>query len=520
MKQKIDFRSPITALMLCAATFAAVMLVPAGSLASQGDGLRTEERAATAEERAQERATRAQEREARQTARREEREARQNARKSRRESSGEEDAGTPSAGETGAGTPPAGPSARPSNKTDRGCSPTIQASSTHITAGETVTLSGTLGCPTGTSTTEQAPNNSADQPVTIPGQPITIYQHQIGAGAQSFAAIGAPTPEVDGSFTLTSPALNTNTVFKVREGRHAARVIVEVAPLVTLAISTPDASTSSDSTIPKHPRVTFTGTVNPVNTGALVALQVASAGAGEQWRPVAFGRVAADGSYSIAHTFRIPGQVSIRAVVQRKRSNVVGVSEVLSYTASQPQNPRLTIQTSTDPVSYGQQVTISGVAAAATNEPVKLLARTTGSYAVVAETNTDAEDNYTFTQTPLQNTSYMVSDATTRSTVLVEDIGFALTPATTPSTVQVGEQLTFSGTIAPASEGEQVVYLERSSSNVGFHVVATGTVNASSQYQISYTFNRPGVYVMRIKVPGDGRLRASTSAPFTVTAAN
>ena len=63
------------------------------------------------------------------------------------------------------------------------------------------------------------------------------------------------------------------------------------------------------------------------------------------------------------------------------------------------------------------------------------------------------------------------------------------------------------------------MYLEREySSGVGFHVVGVGTVDATSQFAIAYTFESAGTSVLRVKVPGDGQLQASAGAPFTVTA--
>jgi hypothetical protein len=368
-----------------------------------------------------------------------------------------------------------------------------------------VSVFGKLTCPTGASAA---------------GQQVAVYQHQGPAGASSFSTIGTATTEADGSYKLTPAALYTNTAFRVREGNHRARTAVKVAPLVTLSGPAPGAQASAlsrSSRSDRPTRATFTGTVSPADTGALVALQVAYAAAGEQWRTVAFGHVGSDGSYSIAHNFRAPGEVSIRTVAHTGRLNVPGASEPLSYQAPQPQNPRLTIQTSADPISYGQPVTISGVAAGAANQPVTLLAHTQGGASeVVATGTTDERGNYTFTQGPLQNTSYRVTDAKTTSTVLFERVKYALATAAAPNTAQAGQPLTFSGTVAPARAG-QVVYLERAgAAGIGFRVVAVGTVNSDSTYSIVGDFSNIGSYLMRITVPSDGENLGSTSGPFTI----
>jgi hypothetical protein len=264
-------------------------------------------------------------------------------------------------------------------------------------------------------------------------------------------------------------------------------------------------------------RATFAGTVSPSDPGALVALQVAYGASGEYWRSVAFGRVGSDGSYSIAHAFRTPGEASVRTIVQaRKLHMAAAISEPLAYVVGQTQNPQLTIQSSADPLAYGQSVTISGVAAGQANQPVTLLARAAGHFAVVATGTTDARGDYTFDQAPLQNTYYKVTDAAAESTMLFEGVSYALSPDPVADTVQAGQQLTFSGTLAPARVG-QVVQLERQyPSGIGFHVVELTTVGDASDYTVVHAFDTVGANLMRIKVPGDDGHLSSTSVPFTI----
>ncbi len=520
MKLSTEFRrSRLRLALMCTMALGAGLALPVSSTANQA-GSRAEERSAHTEERtqertvrAEERAARVQEREARRTARSEERSDRHDAPKVGGEASGE-------AGEAGAG--PSSPSS--GSGAVRGCRISIQSSSGRIVAGESVTVSGTLECPHGAS---------------VAGQQISVYEHQGGVGVHGFGRVGAadpgvglagtPTAQADGSYELTSAALYTNTVFQVRLGRRHARAAVKVAPLVTLTVAPTEPSVSSDAQTAasdsKHPRAraeaTFTGTVNPVVAGARVALQIAHSATGAHWRTIAHGVVAADGSFSIAHPIRIPGATSVRAVVRTGGQNVAGISEPVSFAATQPQNPQLTIETSADPLTYGQQVTIGGVAADAAEQTVTLLARTKGNaFQAVASTTANATGEYTFTQEPLQNTYYQVTDATARSTVLYEGVAFALATETTPSAAHVGQPATFTGTVTGAQEG-QVIDLERGdASGLDFHVVATGTVNAVSQYQIAYTFGRKGTCVMRVKIPGDGLRQTSASAPFAVTVTN
>jgi hypothetical protein len=93
--------------------------------------------------------------------------------------------------------------------------------------------------------------------------------------------------------------------------------------------------------------------VQSASAGTLVAFQRQSAAAEEQWRTVKFGRVSDEGRFSFSASFRSPGEVSVRVVV-RPAGEVAAASEPLTYEIAQAQNPRLTIQTSADPVSPGE----------------------------------------------------------------------------------------------------------------------------------------------------------------------
>jgi hypothetical protein len=487
-------------------------LAPASQLAAgEEPASRAAERVALSEERValheQERARRAQEREARRAerlAQRNERLAQRAARRSERAVRRGNRAADRSAGDTGA-------------QHNGRCTLALATSAARITVGETVSLSGQLSCP---DTASAAPQSSSAAPQTSSAAPtsVTVLRHEPGAALETVASVDVAT---DGSFTVTSGALSRNSVFYARAA-HAkgARAVVKVAPAVTLSDSGASAQTSATGLDGAHPplrtKMTFSGAVNPAATGAPVALQISYAASGEHWRAVAFGRVAADGSYSIAHGFRTPGALSIRAVVHPGKGNTAGISEVLTYEVPQPQNPLLTIQTSADPVPSGTLVTISGVAAA-TNAPVTLLARTHGgAFAPVATGATDGEGHYTFTQEPLQSTYYEVTDASARSSSLFEGVLFAIAPSATPDAVAAGQPVTFSGTLSPAHAG-QVVYLERQyASGAGFHVIGIGSVDDASAYAITHTFSRTGTSVLRVKVPSDGKLLTSTSEPFTV----
>ncbi len=433
-----------------------------------------------------------------------------------------EASGSPSAGEPNGGSPAGDPNGTPAAgeanpqptgpRAGRGgkCHLSVEASSPLLAAGETVSLSGELLCPSNRSAT---------------GEALTIYVRERGTAA-GLQEVGTATTQTDGSYQFTSAPLETDSVFYVRApGSFSAHTLVRVAPKVTLTAAPADAQTA---TVGGHPGrrtwLTFTGTVRPDIAGAHVALQREYTALGERWRTIAVGLVGPDGEYSFTHSFRAAGEMSVRAVVHSRRTDVEAASEPLVYDLPQPQNPRLTIQSSSEEVSAGQSVTITGVAAGVDDAPITLLERTRGhGFTVLSKGATDAGGAYTFTESPQQTTFYRVIDATAASTELFEGFQPALTAALSPSTEQAGkllaptgEQVSFSGTIVPAHPG-QVVYLEREQlSGVGFQVIAAGTVGIDSSYSISYVFSRPGTWIVRIRVPGNAEAEGAASEPFTI----
>jgi hypothetical protein len=296
--------------------------------------------------------------------------------------------------------------------------------------------------------------------------------------------------------------------------------VVRVAPAVSLSEPVASAKLSTlrgRSLSWRRPRITFSGTVSPLGMGRRVALQVFYQATGERWHTVAIGVVGADGTYSITHGFRVSGPMVARTVVHTARNNAAGVSRSVSYSVPQPENPQLTIQVSPNPSAYGQPITIAGVASGPAGQSVTLLGRSHGGVpAVLDKATTDEHGGYSFTQAPLEDTSYLVTDATTKSTPAFTAVEAPLVPDAEPDTAQVGQQLTFTGTLGPAPVG-QLVYLERGyPSGLGFHVVSEA-IGSISGYSLTYTFNTVGTRVMRIKVPGGVDHATAVTEPFPVT---
>jgi hypothetical protein len=392
------------------------------------------------------------------------------------------------------------------------CRLSIHAEPRLIAAGETTSVFGALKC-----------RRSGN----VEGQQVMLYEHTAGTGG--FTALATTSTEADGSYQLAPPAFDTNAVFYVSSGNaHSGRRTVRVAVQVTPTSQPADGAQLFTGAGPSKGvahtradnRVTFAGKVEPVDAGARVSLQRESATANEEWRLIARGVVDQHGEYSITHTFGAPGDVNIRIVVHpRSQINAAAATTPVSYEISRAQNPHLTIKASADPISYGESFTIAGVLANGAKQQVTLLAHARGTrFAPVATAMTDESGAYTFTQSPSSNTFYRVASGKTHSAVLFEGVRYALgPPASSASSVQIGQPLTVSGTVTPVRAGH-VVYLERRlPSKLGYHVIAVGKVTATGTYSITRAFFGGSTQaVLRVKIPGDPENEGVASPPFTV----
>jgi hypothetical protein len=387
-----------------------------------------------------------------------------------------------------------------------------------ITAGEATEVSGRLACHRHASAGSQA---------------VTLYAH--AAGTAGFVPVQSTTTEANGSYKFSTTAENANTSFYVRShGAQSGRRRLRVAAQVT--ISGPPEGTQIETGAPN--KQTFSGTVTPAtDVGARVILQRQNAITGNEWHRIGIGQVMAGGTYSITHTFRVPGDASIRVLVRSDGLNIPSPSTPLEYEITQAQNPNLTISSSADPISYGQPVTISGVLAGAmTPQMVTLEARTVNQrgFAPVAEVATGAGGAYSFpAQTPVNSTLYRViavdqscsnvppparacKAPAVKSAVLYEGVKDVLTAEVSATTVQAGQALTFKGTVAPDHSGH-VIYLEReNAAGTGFHVVQVGHVLPGSEYSIIHQVYVPGTKVFRIDIPGGPDNGRAVSQLFTI----
>ncbi|MHB8240560.1 MAG: hypothetical protein ACYDHN_01090 [Solirubrobacteraceae bacterium] len=309
------------------------------------------------------------------------------------------------------------------------------------------------------------------------------------------------------------------------QGTRSERHAVRVAPEVTI-VAPPEgtqliaAGVHRGATASTSATVTFTGTVTPLEEGSKVVLQRERIGSGDEWRRIGLGQVAADGTYSISHSFAQPGNVNIRVIVRSPGHNLPGVSEPLSYEISQRQNPQLTIQSSFDPISYGQSTTISGALAAGGEQQVTLIGRTRGgSYTTLATTTSDASGAYSFPAlSPTQNMDYRVTSGHIRSSILSQGVRPLLSAQMSFTAIPGARQLTFTGTVSPDRTGQLVYLLRQRSSGVGFNLVASATIATGSTYTIPYTLLGSAAERFRVKLPGNAESLVAASPQFTVPA--
>jgi hypothetical protein len=409
---------------------------------------------------------------------------------------------------------PAGASAHKHSNPSGRCSVNLNVAPRQITAGDPVVAFGRLDC------TRRA--NAA-------GQTVQLFEHV--HGTPGYALAQSTTTDARGFYEMTQTGVQSDSSFYVRSHRaQSGRRHVRVAAQVSL-VGPPEGTQLLTG---RPNKVTFTGTVSPADAGASVILQRQNAVTGNEWRRIDRGVVAPNGTFSIVHRFIVPGDANLRVIVRSDGVNIPSPSNVLTYEISQAQNPQLTIVASSDPISFGQSVTISGVTTVVAGQPVTLLARTVRQhgFAPVAQVNTDSGGAYTFpAQSPVNSTFYEVATATRpckaprgrvcsaradRSAVLYEGVKAVLTTAVSQSTIQAGQTLTFTGMIAPDHTGH-IIYLERQNvGNGNFHVVEVTAVGAGSAYSIAHTVYAPGTKVFRVRIPGGPENESAASTPFTI----
>jgi hypothetical protein len=402
-----------------------------------------------------------------------------------------------------------------------GCQITLEVAPHPAYAGETVSAYGHLSM--GCSSEEK--------------QLVTLYRGDVGSRPSEFTAVATGASE-KGAFLVKYSGITTNSLFYASaDGARSSVKQLKVIAIVKLE-GPPEGSVLFTA---RHlgrrgpVQVHFTGEVSPEDTGARVVLQRQNAYKGNEWHRIGgLVTVGEHGKFAIAHDFVVPGPANIRVVVRDPKHNLSSPSNVLNYEITQAQNPDLTIESTADPISFGQSTSIHGAATRlATNTPLQLLAREarTHGFSKVGETKVQPGGAYSFASVyPSSSTFYEVVGGGETSAVLYEGVKYVLSVNLVPgTTVQEDQPLTFSGTVKPGvlpgheSIAGHDVYLERQNPNTaGFHVLEVGHVIApvagstEYTYSIEHKFFGAGPQVVRIKIPGDPQNGSSVSEPFTI----
>jgi hypothetical protein len=396
------------------------------------------------------------------------------------------------------------------------CIVSMQVAPRQIVAGDPVVIFGRLRCINRASAADQQ---------------VVLYHHL--TGLPGFTPVQSATTDAHGfyEFGRADGVVETNRSFFVRShGARSATRRIRVAAQVTLSGSTEGALLTG------YPnRVTFTGAVSPADVGARVILQRQNALTGNQWRRIDSGIVESTGDFTITHTFVVAGDANLRVLVRSQGRNVPSESNVLADTVSQAQNPELTIQASADPIASGEMVTISGKLALGASRSLVLMAHTARQpgFTPVAQTISNSAGEYSFpSQMPVNSTFYRVDAGQPvcpsgevcpalalkpiSSAVLYEGVKDVLTARASPTTVQAGQSVTFSGTVSPDQTGH-VIYLERQNARgPGFHVVQLSFVEVGSSYTIVHRFYDVGTKLLRVYIPGGPDNQGAASASFTI----
>lgn len=308
-------------------------------------------------------------------------------------------------------------------------------------------------------------------------------------------------------------AVPATALARPHHGPHPHRHPVRIAATVSLDQPAGELTTATP--------IAFTGSVSPANAGHRILLQRQASLLGDRWVAIDGGFVRADGSYTIVHRFRVPGDRTLRALLAPNRHTLRSPSAPISITVQQLQNAAFTIGSSAQPIDFGASVTISGTLTGGASTSVTLFARDEwrGRLHAIATGTTDANGAYSFTQSPARNTVYQVrvtTDPRTRTARLFQGVRDVVAIAASTDTATVGDVVTFSGTVQPDKSGHAILLL-RLDGGV-WRTVAVARVGDGSAYAIPFTLAAAGTAQYRTLVPGGPVNQRGLSSAVQVTA--
>lgn len=364
----------------------------------------------------------------------------------------------------------------------------------------------------------------------VAGQTIVLYHHL--AGKPGYTVIGKATTSATGfyEFTRAESVVVSNRGWYVTapgaKGVHSRTVHERVAALVSLAASV----TSGETGQP----VVFSGNVSPNHAGEAVLLQQQVGTGAADWKTLASAVIGPGSDYTIPYRFRIPGAHALRVRFPGDRRDIAAMSDPVTVTIQQTQNPNFTINSSAPVVEVGSPATIAGsLYLAGTTTPkagvsVTLLGREApfspgNEFApVAAPVITGADGSYSFSVTPVHNVEYEVQTTAAAIThrhtaILFEGVRDLVTIAPSSATATVGRSVTFTGTVTPDLAGHEIE-LQKLGSDGAYHTVAVGLVGPASVYEFTWIFGTSGAKTFRAHVSGSPSNVGGVSPPVTIAA--
>lgn len=407
---------------------------------------------------------------------------------------------------------------------------------------------------------------------------LVVLYHRPFDSSQGFVPVQTTRTGPGGvyEFSRADGLVDANRQWYVSGPGANSRIVTErVAALVTVNATGPQGQSEPDGSVLYTGRgyvYTFSGSDDPGKPGVPVLLQRQASSRGlDNWVTIGRGTLDASGNYSIAHVFVIPsetgGDADVRILVPNDGRNIASPSETLNYEIEQTQNPLLTIVPSSYVIDEGQSDTVSGVDEQGSGKTLTLYAHTAGqAWAQVATTVTTTGGSYTFSVFPAANTYYRVNaDAsvvaaplstgasgdtgttgktgetgTTSTTgetgpsgatgptgkggpnlpvsaVAFVGVRVVMTVQTTPTTINQGQSVTFSGSLNPDETG-RTIYLERqNATGTEWHVIASNQVGPNSQYSLTEQFFVADTETVRVAIPGSPANQGTATAPITIT---
>ena len=177
-------------------------------------------------------------------------------------------------------------------------------------------------------------------------------------------------------------------------------------------------------------------------------------------------------------------------------------------------NSDLSITADPNPVRFGKAVTISGKLRGSDNTGKQIQLESnefpfSGQFKREGTATTDAQGDYSFTETPDQHTQYRtianLNPDQTSETLTVQ-VRMRVTRSVDDRTPARGQMVTFSGSVFPAHD-DMTVFIQRRRPTGTWKTMATTTLEHGegdqSDYSQAVEINRDGVWRTRVKKDDD-----------------